>query len=255
MNNELIKLTASQVMERNFDKAILAVGSCECHGFHLAEGTDTLVSYILSKKIADNFDDLLVLPPITVGYSRHYESFPFTLSLSYETTINVIYEILESVILNGINKIFVFNGHDGNIAPIEIACRKIKENYSQARIATLDKWWEISGKLLPEGTFEVWGGQGHAGEGESSIAYYLYPDWNEPEKATCVVPDNLPEHIEIKWNFDEITNTGQTGDATRATSEKGRLMTDVLVKTVTDEIKKLDEKDWNYCSSQSLEDC
>ncbi|MFR2897927.1 hypothetical protein [Hungatella sp.] len=37
---------------------------------------------------------------------------------------------MESVLRNGINKIFLMNGHDGNIAPIEIAARKIKENVS-----------------------------------------------------------------------------------------------------------------------------
>lgn len=250
-NNELLKLTASQVQEGNYDKVILAVGSCEAHGYHLAEGTDTLVSYMLSKKIADEVDGLLVLPPITVGYSRHYEQFPFTLSLSYETITRVIYEILESVILNGITKIFIFNGHDGNIAPIEIASRQLKEQYPEAKIASLPEWWLTAGELLPEGTFEVWNGAGHAGEGESSIAYHLYPEWNQPEKAKSVVPDKLPEHVEIKWTFDEITNTGNTGDATKATAEKGRMMTEALVKCVVDEIKKLDAIDWDYRTTDS----
>ena len=46
-NHELLKLTAAQVEEGNYDKAILAIGSCEAHGKHLAEGTDTFVSYML----------------------------------------------------------------------------------------------------------------------------------------------------------------------------------------------------------------
>lgn len=58
-NHELMKLTAHQVKEGHYDKAILAVGSCEAHGQHIAEGCDTLVSYELSKKIADNVDGLL----------------------------------------------------------------------------------------------------------------------------------------------------------------------------------------------------
>ena len=173
-NHELMKLTAHQVKEGHYDKAILAVGSCEAHGQHIAEGCDTLVSYELSKKIADNVDGLLVLPPVTVGYSGHYDTFPFTLTLSYDTITQVIYDMMESVLRNGIKKIFVFNGHDGNIAPIEIASRKIKEKYPDARIASLPEWWVIAGKLLPEGTFEVWNGVGHAGEGETSIAYHLF---------------------------------------------------------------------------------
>ena len=125
--NELLKMTAHQIKEGKFDKVILAIGSCEAHGQHLAEGCDTIVSYELSKQVADRVPGMLVLPPITVGYSGHYDTFPFTLTFDYETMIHVIYDIVESVLRNGINKIFLMNGHDGNIAPIEIAARKIKE--------------------------------------------------------------------------------------------------------------------------------
>ena len=249
-NHELMKLTAHQVKEGHYDKAILAVGSCEAHGQHIAEGCDTLVSYELSKKIADNVDGLLVLPPVTVGYSGHYDTFPFTLTLSYDTVTQVIYDIMESVLRNGINKIFVFNGHDGNIAPIEIASRKIKEKYPDARIASLPEWWVIAGKLLPEGTFEVWNGVGHAGEGETSIAYHLFGEYCEPELATCVIPDHLIDGIDIKWDFSEITNTAQTVDATKGTAEKGEKMTNVLVDFAAKAIRELDSRDWNYGSTQ-----
>ena len=74
------------------------MGSCEAHGHHLASGTDTLVSYMLSCQVADQVDGLLVLPPITVGYSAHYDTFPFTMTLSYDTVTQVIYDYLESTI-------------------------------------------------------------------------------------------------------------------------------------------------------------
>lgn len=90
-------------------------------------------------------------PPITVGYSAHYDTFPFTLTMGYDTVTQVIYDYVESTIRNGITHIFILNGHDGNIAPIEIASRKIKEKYPEARIATLPAWWVTAGELLPEG--------------------------------------------------------------------------------------------------------
>ena len=248
-NHELLKLTANQVLGRNYSKAILAVGSCEAHGMHLAEGTDTFVSYKLSCMAADRVEGLLVLPPVNVGYSGHYDSFPFTLTLGYDTITQVIYDLLESVLRNGIGRIFIMNGHDGNIAPIEIASRKIKEKYPDARIAVLPQWWVTAGELLPPDTFEVWDGLGHAGEGETSIAYYLFPQWCEPEQAHCVIPDRLPDKIDIKWDFAELTNVGNTGDATRGTAEKGELMTDVLVGCIADAIRKLDEMNWDYNST------
>lgn len=240
-----MKLTANQVKQRGFKKAILALGSCEAHGPHLACGTDVWISYKTSCRIAAEFDDMLVLPPLTVGYSRHYAAFPFTLSLSYDTVTQVIFEMLESVIKNGIDRIFIMNGHDGNIAPLEIASRRIREQYPEAKIAALADWWVAAGQWLP-GLFEVWDGMGHAGEGESSVAYYLYPEWNEPELAECTMPNNLPDGIEIKWLFDEITDNALTGDATKASAEKGEKIVKAMVKVVSDAIKELDSRDWDY---------
>ena len=165
--NELLKMTAHQVKEGKFDKVILAIGSCEAHGQHLAEGCDTIVSYELSKQVADRVPGMLVLPPITVGYSAHYDTFPFTLTFDYETMIHVIYDIVESVLRNGINKIFLMNGHDGNIAPIEIAARKVKEKYPDARIASLPEWWVIAGKLVPEGNLRGMEWSGTCGRGRN----------------------------------------------------------------------------------------
>ena len=78
-----------------------------------------------------------------------------------------------------------------------------------------------------------------------SIAYYLFPDWCEPEYATCVVP-NLPSEVEIKWDFSELTDTAQTGDATKGTAEKGKKMNDVIVEHVVKTLKELDATDWKY---------
>ncbi|MBQ4649571.1 MAG: creatininase family protein [Firmicutes bacterium] len=244
-NHELLKLTAHQVQERGYTKAILAIGSCEAHGAHIAEGCDTFVSYEVSKQVAEKMGDMLVLPPITVGYSAHYDTFPFTMTLSYDTTIAVIYDMIESCIRQGIKKIFLMNGHDGNIAPIEIASRKIKEVYPDVNIASMTQWWVAAAELLPEGTFEVWNGNGHAGEGETSIAYYLFGEYCEPELATCVIPD-LPKYLDVKWDFSELTDTAQTGDATKATKEKGKMMNDVLVNHIVEALHDLDAKDWKF---------
>lgn len=244
MLNELWKMTANQVKQANFKKAVLGVGSIEAHGQHIAEGCDTLVAYKLGKQIADELGDMLVLPPIPVGYSGHYDSFPFTLTLQYDTVIQVIYDNLESTIRNGIDTILIINGHDGNIAPIEVASRRIKEKYPEARIAALDQWWLTAADLLPEGFFEVWGGNGHAGECETSLAYYLFGEWCEPELATRVIP-NLPSLMSIKWDFSELTETAQTGDATKGTKEKGEKINRALVDYCVKTMRELDEREWN----------
>jgi len=242
----LDQLTGHQYEKSNFDKAILALGSTENHGGHLPHGTDTIVSYEIAKEVAKQVDNLLVLPPITYGMSEHYSNFAITLSLRSETLIGVIKDILQSLIKHGIERIVIMNGHDGNIAPLEIATREVKVLHPTVKIAVLEAWWVTAGRLLPPGTFEVWDGLGHAGEGETSIMLALKPELVEMEYAKGRVPDDLPDEMQIKWLFDELTPFGATGDPSKATLEKGRKMKEVLVEYIIKFIKEMDARDWKY---------
>ena len=69
--------------------------------------------------------------------------------------------------------------------------------------------------------------------------------------AAGVVPDHLPERVEIKWDFSELTNTAATGDPTKATAEKGEKMTNALVDCVAKAIQELDSRNWDYTSTNA----
>lgn len=239
------EMTYTDFKEGHFDKAILAVGSAENHGFHLPFGTDALVAQAIAQEVAQRVNGMLVLPPVTYGVSEHYGHFPFTLTLRPEILIEVLKDIFRSSIRQGIQRIIIINGHDGNIAPIEIAARSVKVEYPQAFLASLDAWWVTAGELLPPGTFEVWGGLGHAGEGETSIVLHLFPELCRMENARGVVPD-LPSELTIKWKFDELTPYGATGDPTRGTPEKGKKMFEVLVDWVVRFVQEMENQNWRY---------
>ncbi|MDO7785761.1 creatininase family protein [Desulforamulus aquiferis] len=237
------KLTGNQYSKEKIDKVIIGIGSFENHGSHMPFGTDALISNILAEKVAERVEGLLVLPPVNYGFSSHYNNFPFVVSLSAETITTVIKEILLEVIRNGISKIIILNGHDGNIAPIEIAARTVKVMHPEVVIASLNDWWVAAGKLVPPDTFKVWNGLGHAGEGETSMGLALFPDLIEMEYARGVVP-TLPEHVEVKWCFNELTNTGATGDPSVATADKGKLMEQAVIDVLVSFIKEMDQADW-----------
>ena len=239
------ELTGHKYKAHKFNKVMFNVGSLERHGDHLPFGTDCLVSYLLAKEVASHFDDLLLLPPIYYGMSEHYKDFSFTVSLRQETMIELLKDILLSLHREGFREVIIFNGHDGNIAPIEVATRSVKVAHPEMKIAVLDAWWVTAGQLLPPGTFEVWDGLGHAGEGETSICLELFPHLVEMEYAHGVVP-KLPPNVNLVWKFSELTNTGATGDPTKATQAKGKAMRKVLVKAVVDFITYMDSINWKY---------
>ena len=102
---------------------ILPLGSLESHGGHLPFGTDAMTAHLVALDIAARLPKTAVLPPLNYGVSEHYKDFPFTVSVRFETEIAFLTDIFESVYREGIRKVFIMNGHDGNIAPIEVAGR------------------------------------------------------------------------------------------------------------------------------------
>ncbi len=246
---EIQHWNSADFKEHPFEKVILPLGSLESHGNHLPFGTDSLTPHLIALEVAARVPKTAVLPPVNYGVSEHYKQFPFTVSLQFETEIAILRDILESVYREGIRKVFIMNGHDGNIAPIEIAARTAKVNHPDFKIVSLDAWWRLVGDLVPAGFFEVWNGLGHGGEGETSICLALFPDLVDMSKAAGVVP-HLPPHVDIKWTFNELTNTGASGDPTKGTREKGIRMKEILVDTIVQILSDLDKNNWDYRSPE-----
>ncbi len=241
------QLNAGDYRDAPFEKVILPLGSLESHGPHLPFGTDAFTASHLAMEVAERVPRAAVLPVLAYGVSEHYRDFPFTVSLRPETEIAILSDIFDSLHREGIRKVFILNGHDGNIAPVEIAARTAKVKHPDFRIISLDAWWRTLSDLLPPGFFEVWDGLGHGGEGEMSIALALFPDLCHPERAVGVVP-SLPLHIDVKWLFSELTDCGATGDPTKGSRKKGLAMKEILVETIVQLLKDLDGCDWDYRS-------
>jgi len=247
-------MVANKLLERmigyerrtvKFDKAILAVGATEYHGDHLPYGTDTIVARRLAEEVAKRINGLLVLPPIPYGMSLHYAEFPIAITLTSETLTKILKDVLASLLKHGIKKLIIVNGHDGNIAPIEVATREFKVEHPEMYLCVLEAWWITVKELLAKGTFEVWDGLGHAGEGETSIILAMNPELVDMKHAKGVVPE-LPSHVQIKWTFKELTPYGATGDPSKATRQKGEKMMKALIDHLVSFIKEMDEKDWKY---------
>lgn len=239
----LTRMTGYGFRSGGFDKAVLAVGSTECHGDHLPYGTDMLVAEHLAEAVAERVEGLLVLPPVPFGMSMHYASFPVAITLTTETLMGVLREVLDSLLRHGLRRLLIINGHDGNVAAIEAVTREFRVEHPEMKIAVLEAWWKTAAELLPPGTFEVWGGMGHAGEGETSMMLAVAPELVEMDRARGVVPE-LPQHVQVKWTFDELTPYGVTGDPTKATAEKGRMMRDALVGLLVSFLREMDGRGW-----------
>lgn len=249
MLNEFTALEIKEMLE-NADKitAIVSFGSCESHGWHCCLGPDFFVPTEVAKRVAQKLDHVIVVPCVPFGTSIHYNQYPLSITLRYETEIAIAEDIFESLINNGIKHIYILNGHDGNIPALEIAAHNVKSRHPEAKFLYLPDWWTKVGPIMGD-RFEVWNGLGHGGEGETSIMMALRPDLVNLEHAVSQVPENvikINEKVDIIWDIKELTKTGATGDPTKATIEKGEQMLEIFVELVASAIDDMNKNNWNY---------
>jgi len=264
MNKKLLleEMNANQVKNvvNNNCIAFIVLGSCENHGDHLPFGSDFIfpmnLAKIILEKISNNDsssseNNYIMLPIVPYGVSIHHNDFQMTMSLRFSTMISLIEDILESLAKNEIKKVLVINGHDGNIASIEVASRNLKDKYPDMVIACLESWWVLVGQKNTN-IFNVWKGLGHGGEAETSAMMAIRPDLVDLKSAPDQIIPNLPgDDIRLYWRFSELTRTGATGAPKEASVQKGQEIIDILERVILDFINKMNASNWKYGVSTS----
>jgi creatinine amidohydrolase len=244
----LEELNTKSFLAGKFTTAIIPIGACESHGDHMPFGTDGLTAHALAVKAAEKLDSTFVLPPDYLGMSEHYRHQPIAISMSHDTQIRILKDKIASLIHWGIKKIFMLNGHDGNIPCAEIAAREMKVLHPEIAIGILD-WWVVIPKMLTPNLFEVWAGWGHAGELEASIGLSLFPHLMHMDDARGMVPEVSPFVKEI-WLFNELTKFGATGAPTRGTKEKGDKVVKAVVEFLVEYLGKFEKHGLAYNSKE-----
>ncbi len=251
----LEEMTAIQVKDKINKKTIvfIVLGACENHGNHMPFGADFIFPVNFMQIIIEDLlkinNNIILLPIIPYGVSSHHNNFQMTISLDPNTMISILENVIQSVVKNGINKIIILNGHDGNISPIEIALRKIKNDYPEVTLACLESWWVIVGQK-DKSLFKTWNGLGHGGEAETSGMLYVRPDLVEINNISNPIIPNLPkDDIRLYWKFNELTDTGYTGDPRIASSQKGEKIIEILKNIVIEFLNVMEKNEWKYGKS------
>lgn len=241
----LERITRHRFEKMKFDKAIICTGATENHAFHLPMGTDTFAAYGIAEEVARRVSGTLLLPPIHFGVSDQLMPYPFVVTLRPETLSEVIFEVAESCIVQGISRFLIINGHGGNNSAIDTAMRAIHREHKEAKLAASMAWWISGPRLLPPGTFSKDFGIGHAGEAETSTALYLVPDYVDMDAARGEWPAS-PKELKLLTSIPETSKTGATGDPVTATTEKGRMIVEALADYLVKFLKEMDATDWNF---------
>lgn len=204
--------------------AILPVGSTEEHGSHLPLGTDSMQAEEVARRVALEFDALL-LPPLRYGECRSTRNFPGTISLSSETVQGFAFDVVSELARNGLKRILVLTGHagSGHMAALRLGAQRAVEADPEIRAMVLSDYdiaYDLRGREFPED-------DGHAGHIETSRVLGIRPELVGEERPAG---RSRPPKYMVLPNPEKHFPTGVMGDPKSASAESGKRIDDYVVE-------------------------
>jgi len=217
---------------------ILPVGIMEEHGAALPLCTDSLQSEHVAERVAGKIKGY-ILPSIRYGVCSSTKNFPGSISLSFDTMRNLVYDILSELVRNNVRKIAVISGHAGSMhmSAIRLSAEKIVDEYDVKIIVLSDYellYDEKGRKSLKRIGIPEW--ERHGGAIETSRVMVSRPDLIKckGKKSTPKIPK-----YHILKNPEKYFPEGIIGDPSTASKSKGEKITDFVVNEIVKLIKEM----------------
>lgn len=233
--------------------AVLPVAAVEQHGPHLPLSVDaTLLQGVIAAALPLLPDGLpaLFLPPQNVGLSTEHLSYPGTLTLTPATLIALWTELGECVARAGVRKLLLLNGHGGNVAPMDIVARELRQRCGL--LVYSSSWFSLP---LPDEVNGLFGAEEHrfgihGGAIETSMMLHLAPatvrmeharHWpsSSQERAARYPILGNGRSAKLGWAIEDYHPAGAVGDAASATADKGRAVVQAAAQALAQLIAEI----------------
>ena len=236
--------TTFEVRDAKPDIAVLPIGSTERCGDHLPICTTTFILDVLARRVAERLKGTVyLLPTLPFGCSGLHHGQPGTIALEWSTLMQIVYDLVESLIAQDINRVAVIVGlggaNESTVRPrenyiVKTAVRQLNYDFPE-----LDAVWvqpfTVSGIELKE-ILESADQDVHSGELTTSLMLYLDPD-SVKGKGTDHLPEVGKEYLDFVA-FEKLCPGGVWGRPSLASAEKGKRALDVAVKRTVEYIEE-----------------
>ena len=224
--------------------AVLPLGAVEQHGPHLPVSTDLVAAVAAAEAAVSAVSGVgsvpvVLLPGLAFTKSDEHARFPGTIWLSWDTLMRTLVDVGRSLAASGITRLLFVNGHGGNSALGQVACREIRREFGLRTFFA-----HLSVPVDQGGTSSAGNEYGmgiHGGHGETSLMLHLRPDLVRMDLAVRRVPEGLREFstigfgkpVSFGWTSDDFGPDGHIGDPTGATAEHGKAVFEAAVTHLT----------------------
>jgi creatinine amidohydrolase len=224
------ELSAEDLRAKAAEDAIvlLPIASMEQHGPHLPVGVDTYLCEGVCKAGADlavKDAPCVVAPTLWCGMAEHHMAYGGTFTFDIPTYRAVLLCFLKSIERHGFKRVFIVNGHGGNIAAMNAFLPDFsRETGLTIRAATYFDMSNAAIEPFLEDQKQVW----HACEVETSLMMVIAPETVKHDRlkdAFGMLDVDIGKTLRGPpaqfRSFKEMTPSGVIGDARRASKEKG----------------------------------
>ncbi len=223
-------------LARGVRTVVIVTASTEQHGPHLPLLTDAAIGHAVGERLARRLGALLA-PVIRPACSDHHLAFPGSLSIPQEVFIQTVAAYVRSLVPHGFDTFVLLSSHGGNFGPLEIAARRLREEYAQTRVRIVD----VAGsralmemmRVMVETAAALGAPQDvdaiHADACETSIMMALHPHLVDvAQRAQGYLGPIDPDEL-FRRGLRAITPNGILGDARHASPQIGTAVLDRLV--------------------------
>ncbi|HLJ57058.1 MAG TPA: creatininase family protein [Chthonomonadaceae bacterium] len=248
------ELNWTQIEDASHKVVVLPLGSLEQHGYHLPLLTDTMIGAEITRRAEEALgDEAVFLPMLWVGASDHHRAFPGTVSASNHVYVDLLVDMIESIIAGGFRRIFLLNSHGGNITPGRMAIYDVQLSHRDMPDLYLafSSWWTLAAEQVAALTNVRQEMVTHACEQESSMILRLRPELVRmdaargatiPFESAFYFPDfSRPSRVDVPRAFDQLSATGAFGHPELAEAEKGEALFSAAVEQVTAFVREFAE--------------
>ena len=174
---------------------IIPLGSTEQHGPTGAIGTDALTAEAIALEVGRR-TGVLVTPAQAFGMAEHHLGFAGTMSLQPATLLAVMQDLVLSLARHGFERVFVINGHGGNIATTKAAFAQAHGTAASRDLPVAPKLrcrlsnWFMAGPVMRQAR-ELYGNKGgqHAPPSELAVPRAVEPSLQSKQRD---LPDPAP---------------------------------------------------------------
>jgi creatinine amidohydrolase len=224
--------------------AVLPWGATEAHNYHLPHGTDVVEGTAIGEMAVGRANAkgarCLLLPCIPFGNDNMQLPQAATITMRSATQQAVLFDVADSLVRQGIDRLVILNAHGGNefrpmIRDVMLALPIFIVQVSSYAVAPR------MNELLKETTGD------HANEFETSLMLHLTPQWVTPLEWAgdgAATPSKLPAVTETPgvWaprDWASLTKDTGVGDPRAATAEKGKKILEMIVEAIVPVLTQL----------------